>query len=173
LKKVLFKEIQSITQGWNLILILGTHIPLLIFFCYALYEQTVKGLEIGDNPAPNWALVLLIITMVGTLWGSLVMKLEVWIDQDGFHYRFFPIVFKEKLISKAEIQQCEIRKYSAILDYGGWGLRRGIGRKWGKGYIVSGDTGLQLYLTNGKKVLFTTQRSQAIIYAMDEMMKIK
>jgi len=110
MKKVLFKEIQSLTQGWNLILILGTHIPLLIFFCYALYEQIVKGVEIGDNPAPNWALVLLIITMVVTLWGSLVMKLEVWIDQDGVHYRFFPIVFKEKLISKAEIQQCEIRK---------------------------------------------------------------
>jgi hypothetical protein len=28
-------------------------------------------------------------------------------------------------------------------------------------------------LTNGKKVLFGTQRSQAILYAMDEMMKNK
>ncbi len=171
MKKVLFKETQSFTQGWTLILILGTHIPLLIFFFYALYEQTFKGVEIGDNPAPNWALVLLIITMAVTLWGSLVMKLEVWIDQDGVHYRFFPITFGNKLISKAEIQRYEIRKYSAILDYGGWGLRRGFGRKWGRGYIIGGNMGLQLYLTNGKKVLFSTQRSQAILYAMDEMIK--
>jgi len=173
MKKVLFRETQQFKQGWNLYLILITHVPLLIFFFYALYQQAVKGIQVGDNPAPNWVLILLIITMIIVLWGLLVMRLEVWINQEGIHYRFFPLIFKNKLIFKAAIQRYEIRKYSAILDYGGWGIRRGLGRKWGKGYIVSGNMGLQLYLTNGKKVLFSTQRSQAIMYAMDEMMKIK
>lgn len=117
------------------------------------------------------------------LWGYFKLKLEVWIDQDGIHYRFFPLIRKNRLISKAEIQRFEIRKYNPIIDYGGWGVRFGLGMKlkfnfglgskWGKAYIVSGNTGLQLYLTNGKKVLFGTQRSQAILYTMEEMMKLK
>jgi hypothetical protein len=154
-------------------MILITHVSVLIVFLYALYQQIILEKPFGDKPAPDWALVLLIVVIAITLLGLLMMKLEVWIDHEGVHYRFFPVIFKTKLISKAEIKQYEIRKYKAILEYGGRGIRFGFGRKWGKGFIVSGDTGLQLYLTNGKKVLFGTQRSQAIIYAMDEMMKLK
>lgn len=171
MKKVLFREIQKYSQGWNLFMILITHVSALILFFYALYQQTIIGKPFGDNPAPDWALVLLIAALALTLVGLLIMKLEVWIDQDGIHYRYFPLIWNDKLISKAEIQRYEIRKYSAVLDYGGRGIRLGIGRKWGKAFIVSGNTGLQLYLTNGKKVLFGTQRSQAIMYAIEEMMK--
>lgn len=173
MKKVLFKEEQQFRQWWEILFILGTTVPLTIFFIYALYQQTVNGIEIGDKPAPNWALILLIFTMILTLWYYYVMKLEVWIDQDGIHYRFFPVIFKNKFISKEEILRFEIRKHNAIIEYGGRGIRLGVGRKWGRGYIVSGTTGLQLYLKNGKKVLFGTQRSQAIMYAMEEMMNPK
>ena len=93
------------------------------------------------------------------------------IDQDGIHYRFFPLIFRDKLISKAEIQRFEIRKYNPVINYGGWGVKRSF--KWGRAYNVSGNIGLQLYLTNGKKVLFGTQRPQAILYAMEEIMKSK
>jgi len=129
------------------------------------------GSHVGDTPTPNAVLILTFVSLCLALWVYFSLKLDVWIDQDGIHYRFYPLIFKEKMISKEEIQRFEIRKYSAILDYGGRGIRRGFGRKWGKGYIVGGNIGLQLYLTNGKKVLFGTQRSQAIIYAMNEMMK--
>lgn len=59
----------------------------------------------------------------------------------------------------------EIRKYNAIRDYGGWGVKRKL--RWGRAYNVSGNIGLQIYLNNGKKVLFGTQKPQAMIYAMD------
>jgi hypothetical protein len=152
-------------------MILLTHVSMLILFTYALYQQEVKGIQFGDKPAPNWVLILLIFTLAIVLCGLLLMKLEVWIDQEGVHYQFFPIIWKKKLITKLEIQRYEIRKYNAILDYGGRGIRWGIGHKWGRAYMVSGNTGLQLYLTNGKKVLFGTERPQAIIFAIDEMMK--
>jgi hypothetical protein len=173
MNKVLFKETQQFKQGWNLYLILITNISLLIFLFYALYQQVAKGIPVGDRPAPNGVLVVLIIVMIVVLWVSLVMKLEVCIDLDGIHYQIFPIIRKDKLISKMEIQRYEIRKYSAVLNYGGRGIRLGIGRKWEKAFMASGNIGLQLYLANGKKVLFGTQRPQAIIYAMDEMMKLK
>jgi hypothetical protein len=171
MKKILFKEVQKYSQGTRLFLILITHVSMIILFVYAIFQQIIKGRPFGDNPAPDWALFLLLGLMIVTLIGMLIMKLELWIDEEGIHYRFFPIVWKVKLIRKVEIQRYEIRKINAVLEYGGRGLRTGLGHKWGKGFIVSGNQGLQLYLTNGKKVLFSTERSQAVLYAMDEMMK--
>ncbi|MBA4411419.1 MAG: hypothetical protein Q8S54_17110 [Bacteroidota bacterium] len=173
MKKVLFKETQQFRQWWYILLIFAATVPVMIMSIYTLYMQTVKGVQIGESPAPNAVLIVVFFAMCIAIWVIFSLKLEVWIDQDGIHYRFFPVIFKNRLISKAEIQRYEIRKYSPILDYGGWGIRYGLGRKWGKAYNVCGNIGLQLYLTNGKKVLFGTQRSQAIMYAMDEMMKSK
>jgi len=169
--KVLFKEEQQFRQWWYIMLVMVSVIPSMLFCVYALYQQVVNGIQIGDSPAPNAVLAGLFIGLCVLLWSFFVMKLEIWIDEIGIHFRFFPLIFKPKVISKNEIQRYEIRRYSPIFDYGGWGIRRGFGRKWQKAYNVSGNIGLQLYLTSGKKVLFGTQRSQAIIYAMDEMMR--
>lgn len=169
MNKVLFREEQQFRQWWWIVLILGATIPAMVMCIYALYQQTVRGIQVGDSPAPNGVLIVVLVFLCIMLWGYFSLKLEVWIDQDGIHYRFFPLIFRNKLISKGEIQRFEIRKYNPIFDYGGWGVRRGF--KWGKVYNVSGNIGLQLYLISGKKVLFGTQRSQAIMYAMEEMMK--
>lgn len=171
MNKIFFKEEQQFRQWWHIVFILAVTIPVMVMSIYTLYMQTVKGIQVGNTPAPNYVMVITFFGMCAVLWVNYVTKLEVQIDQDGIHYRFFPMIFRQRFISKQEIQRYEIRKYSPILDYGGWGLRRGIGRKWGKALIISGNMGLQLYLTSGKKVLFGTQRSQAIKYAMDEMMK--
>lgn len=169
MNKVLFREEQQFRQWWWIVLILGATIPAMVMCIYALYQQTVRGIQVGDSPAPNGVLIVVLVFLCIMLWAYFSLKLEVWIDQDGIHYRFFPLIFRNKLISKGEIQRFEIRKYNPIFDYGGWGVRRGF--KWGKVYNVSGNIGLQLYLISGKKVLFGTQRSQAIMYAMEEMMK--
>mgnify|MGYP001806609291 CR=1 FL=1 len=173
MNKLLFKEEQQFRQWWWIIMILGTIVPVMVMNIYSLYQQLVRGIQVGDSPAPNGVLIITLIFLCVMLWGYYKLKLEVWSDLEGIHYRFFPLICKNRLISKAEIQRYEIRKYKPIIDYGGWGVRRGFGRKWQRAYNVSGNIGLQLYLTNGKKVLFGTQRSQAILYAMDEMMKNK
>jgi len=143
----------------------------MVICIYALFQQTVRGIQVGDSPAPNGVLIVILVFLFVMLWGYFSLKLEVWIDQEGIHYRFFPLIFKNKLISTVEIQRFEIRKYKPILEYGGWGVRRGFGRKWQRAYNVSGNIGLQLYLTNGKKVLFGTQKPQAIVHAMNEIIK--
>ena len=173
MNKVLFKEEQQFRQWWWIVMILGVTIPAMVMNIYAIYQQMVRGIQVGDSPVPNVMLIVGLVFLCVALWSYFSLKLEVWIDQDGIHYRFFPLIPKNKLISKAEIERFEIRKYKPIIDYGGWGVRTGFGRKWQRAYNVSGNIGLQLYLTNGKKVLFGTQRSQAILYAMDEMMKSK
>lgn len=173
MNKVLFKETQQFRQWWYVVLILATTVPVMVINIYTLYMQTVKGVQVGESPAPNAVLVIVFFAMGIALWIAFSLKLDVRIDKLGIHYRFSPLIYKEKTISRQEILRYEIRKYNSILDYGGWGIRRGFGRKWGNAFNVSGNIGLQLYLANGKKLLIGTLRSQAIIYAMDEMMKEK
>lgn len=169
MNKVLFKEEQQFRQWWHIVLILAATVPAMIMCIYTLYQQNIVDAQVGDSTAPNVVMIIVFIALGVVLWVYFSLKLEVWIDQDGIHYRFSPLIFKNRFISKVEIQRYEIRKYSPIFDYGGWGIKKRF--KWGKAYNVSGNIGLQLYLTNGKKVLFGTQRSQAIRYAMEEMMK--
>ena len=56
-----------------------------------------------------------------------------------------------------------------MMEYGGYGMRSGS-RKYGKAYNVSGKTGLQLYLSNGKKLLIGTQNPRQAQKAMEAMM---
>ncbi len=169
MNKVLFKETQQFRQWWNIVVILISTVSLFVFSIYVFIQQSLRGIPVGNSPVPNGVLVVMFFFSLIFLWGFFSMKLEVEIDEEGIHYKYFPLISKMKMISKGEIQRYEIRKYKPILDYGGWGIKRKF--KWGRAYNVSGNIGLQLYLTNGKKILFGTQRSQAIKYAMDEMMK--
>lgn len=165
MNQVLFKEEQQFRQWWNLLIVITASVSGIVFSIYALYQQIIVGKQIGNEPAPNAVLAILIVFLLIFLWFYLRLKLEVWIDNQGVHYRFFPLIFRERIISVHEIKKYEIRKYSAIRDYGGWGIKKSF--RWGRAYNVSGNVGLQLYLTNGKKVLFGTQRPQAIMHAID------
>lgn len=173
MNKILFKETQQFRQWWFIIFVLAVTV-VLIYSVFVLFERGVQQVQVGKIDATAVAFYIFLCLVLGLiLWEFLAAKLEVLIDNEGIHYRFFPFPsgFRNKVIYKTDIQRYEIRKYNALRDYGGWGVRHGYGRKWGRGYIAGGNTGLQLYLTNGEKILFGTQRSQAILYAMDEMMK--
>jgi hypothetical protein len=172
MKKVLFKEEQQFRQWWMTLIVMASSIPAAISLVYSFFKLS-RNSPFDRSTMPLAVSIVVLIVVIVVLWVYFSTKLEVWIDQDGVHYRYFPQIYKNKLISKEEIARYEIRKYSAIWDYGGWGVRRGFGRKWQRAYNVSGNIGLQLYFKNGKKVLFGTQRSQAILFAMDEMMKSK
>lgn len=169
MNKVLFKEEQQFRQWWYIVLILVSAAPLIGMGISILIQQGLRGIPVGDNPGPTWLSAPLLLGGIVLLWTSYVMKLEVWIDQAGIHYRFFPMIAKEQIISFAEIKKYEIRKYNPIGDYGGWGTKRSF--RWGKAYNVSGNIGLQLYLNNGKKVLFGTEKPQAILYAIEAATK--
>lgn len=165
MKKVLFKEAQQFRQWWNLLIVFTSVFSGIGFSAYALYQQIILGKQAGNSPAPNAVLIITVLFLMVVLWVYLRIKLEVSIDNSGIHYRFFPLELKMKTISFAEIRKYEIRKYSPLVDYGGWGRKRSL--RWGRAYNISGNTGLQLYLNNGKKILIGTQKPQAMIYAMN------
>ncbi len=83
----------------------------------------------------------------------------------GLTYRFAPFHFNATTISWKEVDQIIIRKYSPIKEYGGWGLR-GMGKN--RAFNVSRDIGVQLFLSDGRKILFGTQKWQEIAKVFDK-----
>jgi len=77
MNKVLFKEEQQFRQWWYIMLILVAIVPVLVFSIYALVQQTVYGIPVGDNPAPNAVLVVLVVFLMALLWLYFTLKLEL------------------------------------------------------------------------------------------------
>ena len=64
-----------------------------------------------------------------------------------------------------EIVRLEARTYSALREYGGWGIR-GWGGK--RAYNVSGNRGVELTLKDGHKVMIGSQRAEDLARAIIE-----
>jgi len=143
---------------------------------YGMYQQLVLDKPWGDDPSSDMGLTLTFIfvfVLMGSIWFLFSqVKLEVYIDKEGIHYRFPIFIRKEELIKKEQIARYEVRKYSPFLEYHGWGYRVARAkRKRGIAYNISGNIGLQLYFTDGKKLLIGTQRPEAIKRAMKRLME--
>jgi hypothetical protein len=147
-----FKEQQSFTQKWIILLLVGSGIvPIIII---------LTGYLKGDGSVT--LLDVFLTTSITLVVSALIFlfKLTTRIDQDGIHYKFFPFHFKFKTITWSEISKVYVRKYNPISEYGGWGLKGGFfwNKSKGTAYNVSGDIGIQLELKNGKKILIGTNR---------------
>lgn len=133
----LFTEKQRFTQWWFWLIIL-----LVVAFAFYYEESTLERV------------VALIIPLF-----LFILNLETEISQEGISVRFFPFHLKKKFFAWDEITKAEVREYSPLLEYGGWGIRRG---RSGRAYNVKGKMGLQLVLKNGKKVLIGTQKAEEL-----------
>jgi len=178
---VYFREEQKYSQSPRMWILILTFLITTIPFLFGLYQQLVLGKPWGDQSMSDNNLILTTIFMI-VLMGSLVfffarMKLQVMIDENGIHYRFPFFIIKEVLIPRDKIERYEVRKFKPLVEYGGWGYKQGIHRKFkrlskkGAALTIKGTIGLQLYFKDGKKLLIGTQRAEAIRRAMDKMMK--
>lgn len=171
--KVYYKEEQKFGQPWIWMIFVPVNVAALSFFAFGFNEQLLKGNSFGDSPMSDTGLIIVglftIILTIGLTVLFYKMKLVTEIRSDGLYYRFPPLFSKFRKIARDEIQQAEIREYKPIKEYGGWGIKTGV-KKFGKAYNVRGKIGLQLYLRNGDKVLFGTQRKFAMGDAASKMM---
>ncbi len=183
-KKAYFREKQYFTNSPVMWIFYAVFLVIVAILLFGMYQQLVLGKPWGVKSMSNSNLIYTFVFVV-LFMGALVVlfsrvKLLVIIDSEGIHYRFPFFVLREKLILHDSISHWEIRKYRALLEYGGWGYRKGINidlpifrKTWGVAFIVKGNVGLQLYFTNGQKLLIGTQRPEAIKRAMDKLMKTK
>ena len=152
MKKVKYKEIQKFRQKWIWAIMFG----LLGLSLWGIYQQLFLEKPLGNNPTSDYSLIILSILPIGLNLLFYYMKLETSITQKEITYQYFPFNFKKRKIDWSLIEYAEVKEYSPIKDYGGWGIKYG---KYGKAYNVSGNMGLELKYKNGNKtVLFGTQK---------------
>jgi hypothetical protein len=156
-QEALFAEEQSFRQAWVWALMLGVLLMLVGIFAAVILGAPNKGGTLEGLVGIGVGIVL----VVGAAVLMYVMRLSVRVDATGLHVRFFPLVRKD--IPLEEIARWEARTYRPILEYGGWGIRC----SWkGMAYNVSGNRGVQLEFTNGKRLLIGSQHPEELATAI-------
>jgi len=162
--KVLFSEKQSTKPTWVWMMFL----VLLAIFIYTLVMQEFFNKPVGNEPASatvmwlNGGLLLLVFLLIKN------MLLRVEIRDDGIYYKYSPIHRKWRTIPYSKIKRAYIRKYNALKEYGGYGVRLGLGAK-GRALNVRGNMGLQLEFNDNKSnLLIGTQKPEKLKEALKQ-----
>lgn len=150
-----FKEEQRFTQLWFLT-IMGISILVPIGILINDYNKQDSDLSLSS-------MLLIILFLLICIVPIFFFKLKTRIDEIGIHYQFFPFQLIFRTIKWLEISNAYVRTYDPIGEFGGWGLKGGWSSKKGKAINVSGDIGIQLELTNGKKLLIGTNKKEDAI----------
>ena len=145
-------------------------IPIDILFLFGCYYQLIRGIPWGNNPFPDSGLIITTIIMLLITVNMLWINMETVINNEGIrvNVRLLPFYTKTKTFYWEDISQVYIRKYSPVWEYGGWGIRHGIGKI---AYIMSGNIGLQLILQNNKKVLIGTNNHEELFEVLQKLGK--
>ncbi len=147
----LYKEIQKL-PFW---------IPFGVFFsgcCILLFQLSVPQLNhfmlaFGGVLSAVVALLLYVV------------RLDINIQPGVFTYRLYPFQVRFREITFADVHEISIRKYSPILEYGGWGIRFG---KSGNAVNLKGNMGVQFLFKDGRKLLIGTSQADSIRLAIAE-----
>ena len=145
----LFEENQKFRQWWLWIILLFSLITPIIFF-----DNNPKGY--------NYVLMILLILLLFFL-----LELRIKINPEGLCYQFFPFHLKGYMIQVKQIKNIEAVQYSPF-DKGGWGIKYVF---QGKSYTVSGNKGVKIFLSNGRTILFGSQRYKEMEKAFRKIKK--
>jgi hypothetical protein len=123
-----------------------------------------KGRMTDFNLALTILLSLLLITNI-----ILASKLIMQIREDGIYVRFPPWQPLASQFFWTDISEVYVRNYDSMKEFFGWGIRIQPRRT---GYIVAGNTGIEIVLKNGNKVLITTHQPEAVNEVIRTMEKL-
>jgi hypothetical protein len=156
-----FEEEQSFRQPWIWALMIGMFAILVFAFGMVLFQPPTPAK--GGTLSAIIGLSVGVVVYVGVAALMYSLTLRVQLDGDTLRVRFRPLASRD--IPLGEIARWEARTYRPLLEYGGWGIRCG----WkGMAYNVSGNRGVQLELTNGKRILIGSQRADELADAITQ-----
>jgi hypothetical protein len=148
---VLFRETQLLAR-WSVPVLLGV----LAFIWTLVYfdDRSLLGFLIPG------------IIFIGMTVFVLSSRLITEVRKDGLYVRFFPFHQTFQHIRFDSIASATTRVYSPIGEYGGWGIRYGLGGV-GRAYNAKGDEGVQLVFKDGQKLLIGSQRAEELSFAIN------
>ena len=150
--EILFQEIQQFTKA-----AVHDFIKVLmgIVFIALIISLVVQKARMTDY---NRLLVTLLplLLVINIILGS---KLITQIRTDGIYVRFPPWQPRFSIYSWTDVAEIVVRDYGAMKEFMGWGIRYAPGKM---GYIVAGNSCIEIVFKNGNKVIVTTQRKDEV-----------
>ena len=113
----------------------------------------------------QWWLWLMLIAVVLVVAFFYFTKMTTEVVDGATRIRFFPAA---RSIRLADVESYEVRTYSPIREYGGWGIK-GWSRE-NMAYNVRGNRGVELTLRDGRRVLLGSQRPDELAGAIEALL---
>lgn len=156
-------EIQKFTQKWIWALLIGgMFITLILTFDFWKNEST------ESDESLYFALGTIALSVLTVVFFTL-LRLETIVDSRGIGVKFSPFHRKMRFFPWQEIERAYLRKYDAISEFGGWGIRIKPFKK-SRAYNVRGSAGLQLELKTGHKILIGTSDPERMQASLDHFL---
>lgn len=128
-----------------------------LFLLYSIYQWYFRNAAVGNvGPDDSVGQLIVLVCVLPILILFYLFRLQTEIDESGIQYQFLPFHSSAKKIAWSDIENCYVRTYKPILEYGGWGFKTSLGH--GKAFNVKGNKGIQIELKSGKKLLIGTQK---------------
>lgn len=154
-KGAVFKESQRFTQWWLWLIIIGMDLAYTFAVVIKILTQVVSGKY--SQISVGLLIPVAIVFFVTVLF--FLMRLDTVIDDVGIHVRFFPLQISFRHYRWEKIENCFVRKYKPLLEYGGWGIR-GVGKN--KALNIKGNMGIQIEFFDGKRLLIGTSKFEEV-----------
>ena len=159
---ILFEEVQASGKKSLRDFFKVTSVLFVVALAFNLFRQ-----EGEINQFTSALLVGLLFCALAAILTS--TKMVTQIRRDGIYVRFPPFQPSFHKYSWENIDVLYLRNFDAVSEYRGWGIKAGPA---GKGYIVSGDKGLQLELRDNSNVLLGTQRPAELANVLRALNKL-
>ncbi|UOQ99064.1 hypothetical protein MUN81_06115 [Hymenobacter sp. 5317J-9] len=153
---MLFQERQSFVRHWVLLLF----VPVVVITVLLLTVPPKSGFPL------TWPGLIGPVVGVAGVALLLTLRLDTRIDKAGAHYRLFPLQWQWRTQSWPNVARAYVRSYDPLSEYGGWGLK---GTSRNRAYNMAGHQGLQLELTDGRRLLLGTQRPAEVAQVLQEL----
>ena len=166
IENIIFQEEQKfgLWLRWLVYLSMGLSVVISVFAL--VKESTPDGSQAGLE------IILAVVVGIGVPIAItalfLLLKLQTGVKSDGIYIRFLPFHIRFKRFAREDLSEYYARQYKPIREYGGWGIKCSI--RNGKAYNVSGNKGVQLVLSTGKKLLIGSQKSEQLEAAIRSIM---
>jgi len=167
---LIFREVQAFSPLLRIALVLLMAVSVVIFV-FALLETLTQPNK-PDILVPTLLSIFAIAIPIAATVLFFILKLETEVRSHGLYIRFYPFHIRFKKFPGENLAEFYARTYKPIREYGGWGIRCSFTGK-GRAYNVSGNKGVQLVFTNGKKLLIGSRKPDELAAAIDKMLKQK
>lgn len=157
-----FYEVQYMAKEQMIMAVVVWGITIFSWAVFAV--QIVLGISVGNNPAPDY-MVWLIMLSFGIVFPLVMfsLRLQTRVADDELQYRYYPFHIRWRTIGFDEIKKVKFTEYSGLKEFGGWGIRR---NRRGRAYTVAGKYGVWITLRDKSEILIGSKKAEELEKAL-------